>query len=99
LCRSAQRLILCGEHNNAGSDYHDRQIDDHLPALWLCRQRGDADRRLSVLLRMPRLRHDAAAEAGRLLRFLLLRLGAMPTDSGRARIRRAARLLRGGDDC
>ncbi len=43
-----------------------------------------ADRRLPVLLRMHRLRRAAPAEAGRLLRVLFLRLGAVSANSGRA---------------
>ena len=33
---------------------------------------------------MQRLRYEAASEAGRLLRVLLLRFGAMPPDANRA---------------
>ena len=55
---------------------------------------GDhADRCLSVLLRMHRLRHKAEAKVGRLLRVLFLRLGAVPADSGRARGRERRGLL------
>jgi len=50
-----------------------------------CREIGnDADGRLPVLLHLHRLWRDAAAEAGRLLRVLLLRLRAVPADPGRA---------------
>src|SRR5882762_2634300 len=44
--------------------------------------RVDADRRLPVPLRMHALRRAAAAEPGRLLRVLLLRLGEVPADAG-----------------
>jgi hypothetical protein len=43
-----------------------------------------ADERLPVFLRMHGLRHDAAAEARLLLRVLLLRVGALPPNSGGA---------------
>jgi hypothetical protein len=44
---------------------------------------NDADRRLPVLLRVHWLRHQAAAEAGRLLRVLFLRLSTLPADASR----------------
>jgi hypothetical protein len=48
------------------------------------RENGNhADGRLPVFLRMHRLRHQAEAENGRLLRVLLLRHSALPADSGR----------------
>src|SRR5712672_1689326 len=49
---------------------------------------------------MHRLRHKAKAEGGRLLRVLLLRLGAVSTDSGPARRRawRGAVLCLVGDE-
>jgi hypothetical protein len=46
--------------------------------------RYDADRCLPVFLHMHRLRRDAAAEVGRLLRVLFLRLGIVSANSGRA---------------
>src|SRR5262245_30472993 len=49
------------------------------------REIGDhADRCLPVFLYVHRLRRDAAAEVGRLLRILLLRLGSLSADSDRA---------------
>src|SRR5262249_36866274 len=51
---------------------------------------GHADRCLPVFLYLQRLRRDTAAEAGRLLRVLFLRLGSVPADPGRAV---------GGDGC
>src|SRR5262249_35884684 len=45
---------------------------------------GHADRCLPVFLYLHRLRRDPAAEAGRLLRVLFLRLGSVPADPGRA---------------
>src|SRR6266404_3015301 len=50
-----------------------------------CREIGDhAHRRLPVFLFVHRLRGDAAAQAGRLLRVLLLRFGALSPHSVRA---------------
>ena len=54
----------------------------HLPALRPFRGRDDADRRLPVVLRMQGLRHGAETPAGRLLRVLFLRNGALPADTG-----------------
>src|SRR5262249_61845481 len=45
---------------------------------------GHADRCLPVFLYLHRLRRDPAAEAGRLLRVLFLRLGSLPADPGPA---------------
>jgi hypothetical protein len=45
---------------------------------------NDADRRMSVLLYVHPLRDDAAAQVGRLLRILFVRLGSMSTNPGRA---------------
>jgi hypothetical protein len=42
--------------------------------------------RLPVLLRMPGLPHAAAAKAGRLLRVLLVRLGALSTNPATAKL-------------
>ncbi len=53
----------------------------------------DADRCLPVFLYLQRLRRDAAAEAGRLLRVLFLRLGSVPADPGRALGRDGRRFL------
>jgi hypothetical protein len=53
----------------------------------------DADRCLPVFLYLQRLRRDAAAEAGRLLRVLFLRLGSVPADPGRALGRCGRRFL------
>jgi hypothetical protein len=58
-------------------------IDTHLSALRPSGNRNDADRRLPVLLRLQKLWGTAEAQAGRLLRVLLLRLRAMSTDTGR----------------
>jgi hypothetical protein len=52
---------------------------------------ADANRRLPVFLQLHRLRHAAQAQTGRLLRVLLLRVGALPAGAG---ARRRRRLLR-----
>src|ERR1700687_1380914 len=48
------------------------------------KERSDADRRLSVLLRLHGLRREIAAEAWRLLRVLFVRLRAVSADAGGA---------------
>jgi hypothetical protein len=47
----------------------------------LRQSRGDADRRMPVLLRVHELPGAAAAERGRLLRVLLVRLGKVSADA------------------
>ena len=59
----------------------DPQIEHHLSAVWPSGNRDHADRRLPVLLQLRRLRNTAQAEAGRLLRLLLLRDGAVSADA------------------
>ena len=46
------------------------------------RNRDDAHRRLSVFLRLQRLRSTAKTQQRTLLRILLVRYGALPTDPG-----------------
>jgi hypothetical protein len=53
--------------------------------VWYRETGNDADRRLPVLLSVQRLRHQAAAEARRLLRVLFLRLDALSANASRAR--------------
>jgi hypothetical protein len=53
--------------------------------------RDDADGCVHVLSRMHRLRFAVAAEAGRLLRVLLLRIGEVPADSGAGGMQRVMR--------
>src|SRR5262245_58343016 len=53
----------------------------------------DADRRLPYFLHLHAVRRDAAAEAGRLLRVLLLRFSAVSADPGRAVRRRERRIV------
>ena len=71
------------------------RIDPDLPALRPSLDRADADRRLPVLVRLQGLRREAQAIAGRLLRVLFLRLGAVPASAAccapaRARCARVA---------
>jgi len=63
----------------------DPRIRHHLPTLRNGTIGNHADGCLPVFLRVHRLRHAAAPESGRLLRVLLVRLGAVPADAGRAR--------------
>jgi len=65
-----------------------------LPELWNGNDGNDADRCVPVFPQVYRLRHDAAAEARRLLRFLFLWLGALSAGSGRAFRTGAIRLRR-----
>jgi hypothetical protein len=53
--------------------------------------RGDADRRLPMVLRLQGLPDAAAAETWRLLRLLLLWHGPLSTDSARADVLRRKR--------
>lgn len=57
------------------------RIDDHLPAMQHGDDRNDADERVSVFLPVHRLWRSSSAKAGRLLRVLFIRLGAMSTDA------------------
>src|SRR5262245_1985211 len=59
------------------------RIDPDLPALRPSLKRADADRRVPVLVRVQGLRREAQAVAGRLLRVLFLRLGAVPAGATR----------------
>ena len=63
---------------------NDPRVGHRLSALRHCKGRSHADRRLPVLLYLQWLWREAATEAGRLLRVLLLRLGAVPADPGAA---------------
>jgi hypothetical protein len=53
----------------------------------------DAGRRLPDFIHLHAVRRDAAAEAGRLLRVLFLRFGALSADPGRAVRRRERRRI------
>jgi hypothetical protein len=59
------------------------RIRTGVPGLRLRQARNDAERRLSVLLRMCWLQDPAASKVGGLLRFLFLRVGKVSTDAGR----------------
>ena len=54
-----------------------------VPCLRLRQARNDAERRLSVFLRMRWLQDPAAVKGGGLLRFLFLRFGKVSPDAGR----------------
>jgi len=62
---------------------HVSWITRYLPALRNRQSGNHADRCLPVLLSMHRLRCDAAAQARRLLRLLLLWLGPVSAETGR----------------
>jgi hypothetical protein len=62
---------------------HANSISAHLSALPPPIGGDHADRRLPVLLRLQRLRHQAEATAGRLLRVLLVRFRTMPAGPDR----------------
>ena len=64
-----------------------------LPAVRRADQGNDADRRLFVLLDLPRLRHAPQAEDRGLLRVLQLWLGALPAGAIGAWLLRLARPL------
>jgi hypothetical protein len=66
----------------AEEETHEPRIDHHVPALRHREIGDDADRRLPIFLCVHGLRSETAAEAGRLLRVLLLRLGAVSADPG-----------------
>ena len=53
-----------------------------MSALWLREARENADERLSGRLCVRRVWRNPATEGGRLLHFLLLRLGAVSADTG-----------------
>ena len=57
-----------------------------LSNLWASAERNDADRCMHLLLRVHRLRDSVAAEVGRLLRLLLLRLGSLPANTSSATV-------------
>ena len=83
-------------HSGGGSTRHDgAAIHHHLSGLRSPADGDDADGRLPVLLRLPRLWGAPAAQARRLLRVLFLRLGAVPADPRGAQGGPASRLLRG----
>jgi hypothetical protein len=65
---------------SCGGGKHDRApIYHHLPTLRSRSDRDDANRRLPILLRLQRLWRAAPPQSRRLLRVLLLWLGALPS--------------------
>ena len=52
-------------------------VDHHVSVMWTRRHRDDADQRLPVLLRLQGLWRPPQTQSGRLLRFLLVWLGAV----------------------
>jgi len=58
------------------------RIHNHMSQMWASGRRGNAHGRLPLLLWLQRMRWTAQTSAGRLLCVLLLRLDAMPADSG-----------------
>jgi hypothetical protein len=61
-------------------------VDVGLSALRFCQAGNHADERVHILLQMHPLSIVVAAQSGRLLRILVLRLSKMPTDSGTAKL-------------
>ena len=59
----------------------DREFRNYLPFMRAYGDGADANGRVSVLLRLQRLRGRTEAEIWRLLRFLLLRHRELPADS------------------
>jgi hypothetical protein len=57
-----------------------------MPELWVSADRNDADGCLHLLPPVHGVRNDVAAEAGRLLCLLLLRLGSLPANTSGATV-------------
>jgi hypothetical protein len=64
----------------APSERGDPAINPHLPVLRTCQDGDHADGCVPMVLRMRAVPHRAEAEAGRLLRLLLLWLSTLPAD-------------------
>jgi len=60
----------------------DQNFHDRLSEMRVSSDRTDAVGRLSVFLRLQSLRPAPQTEAGRLLRLLLLRVSALPAETG-----------------
>jgi AraC-like DNA-binding protein len=79
--------ILSGKAAQRAARRHDRatrtSLLDHLPALRTSQGRGNANRRLPVLLRMRGLRSGSSSKGGRLLRILFLWVDPMPANANR----------------
>ena len=57
-------------------------LGPHVPRMWSLRARVHAAERLPVFLGVRQLQDAVAAQAGRLLRLLFLRLGEVPAGPG-----------------
>jgi hypothetical protein len=68
-------------------EHHDPSIDYYLSQVRHRKKRNDADRRVPVFLRVHWLRHQTPARARRLLRLLLLSVGALSANAGQTRVR------------
>lgn len=84
----------CGRQAQSLRRQHATRLHPDLPGLRLRQGRDHADRRLPVLLRLRWLRHPPQAEGRRLLRVLLLRLGALPSSPGGRKMLRRCRMRR-----
>ena len=61
---------------------------DYLPRLRPDERGNDAGGRMHILLDLPWLRHASETQAGRLLRFLQLRIRALPAGAAKPRLLR-----------
>ena len=77
-----QSIMLSGKLGNDLDAIH-----HYLPHVRASGDRDNARGRLPVLLQLQGLRRTAQAQAGRLLRVLLLWLGGVPADAGRELLR------------
>src|SRR5665213_1227950 len=75
-CHPAPRPYLIT--SQAMRDNNATRIHSHLSAMRVSVRRANADRCLSVLLCLQRLRTEAQAIGWRLLRVLFVRVGALP---------------------
>ena len=66
-----------------------------MPTLWLRQEGNHAHGCMPILLRVPELQDAATAQAGRLLRVLLLRLSQVPIDASARRQLRIGDVLEG----
>jgi hypothetical protein len=86
---SAPSSLLAQSRNRYAASIH-----PDLPEMQPSSSRDDGDRFLPVLLRLQRVRRTAQAPCRRLLRVLLLRIGAVPADTGQHALLRAGGSLR-----
>jgi len=85
--------VPCSLPGVVSGTHDDPWIAHYLSALRNGKSGDNADGRLPHLLCMHEVRCDAAAEAGRLLRVLLLRFGSVSADPGGTVGRREQRLV------